>query len=96
LVCAIFTKTITEILSKCRKERSILTKANARSIVYRFFYSDPEDPESIELGQLVQVQGIEAAILKVCELDTDNEQEQILYQLILASYHDISKQSVML
>lgn len=67
----------------------------ARSIAYGFFYSDSADAEAVELKRLVCEQGIEQTVLKICELDPDNLQEEMLYQLILASYYDISKGKVM-
>ena len=66
----------------------------ARSIAYGFCYSDSGDSEAVQLEKLVHDEGIETAILRICELDIGNEQDNALYQLILASYRDISKQKI--
>lgn len=77
----------------CLKHR-IMPYFIARSIAYGFCYSDSGDSEAVQLEKIVHDEGIETAILRICELDIGNEQDNALYQLILASYRDISKQKI--
>ena len=39
--------------------------------------------------------GIEAAVEKYCQLDLSDEKENLLYQLIVANYYDLSQQDPM-
>ena len=57
-----------------------------------FYFTNPEDRAACEIQEYIKEKGIEAAIIKYCQLDLSVREENLLYQLILGNYWDISKQ----
>jgi len=57
----------------------------ARGIAYGFLYRDESDPESVEINNYVQQNGIDSAITKYCEL---KEEDWLLRGLIKKQYEE--------
>ena len=64
----------------------------ARGAAMGFYFTNPEDRAACEIQEYIKEKGIEAAIIKYCQLDLSVREENLLYQLILGNYWDISKQ----
>ena len=56
-----------------------------------FYFTNPDDKAACEVQDFIKEQGIEKAIEKYCQLDLDKPEENLLYQLILGNYWEISQ-----
>ena len=56
-----------------------------------FYFTNPDDKAACEIQDFIKEQGIEKAIVKYCQLDLDKPEENLLYQLILGNYWEISQ-----
>ena len=72
---------------KAGKVPFFLTKAAAAG----FYFINPKDASACEIQRYIEENGIHAAIVKFCELDMDDPDENLLCQLILAHYAEMSK-----
>ena len=62
----------------------------AKAAAAGFYFVNPEDASACEIQAYLKENGIEKAIVKYCQLDMEDPHEQLLYQLILAHYYDMS------
>lgn len=67
----------------------------ARGAAAGFYFTNPDDAAAVEIQAFVREHGIEAAVEKYCQLDLSDEKENLLYQLIVANYYDLSQQDPM-
>lgn len=67
----------------------------ARGAAMGFYFKNPTDKAACEIQDYIRENGIEKAIIKYCQLDLSKKEENLLYQLILAHYWDISKEDPM-
>lgn len=51
----------------------------ARGAAMGFYFSNPEDQAACEVQAYVKTNGIEAAIIKYCQLDLSVREENLLY-----------------
>jgi len=63
----------------------------ARGAAMGFYFTNPDDKAACEVQDFIKEQGIEKAIEKYCQLDLDKPEENLLYQLILGNYWEISQ-----
>lgn len=61
----------------------------ARGAAAGFYFVNPEDAAACEIQEFIKENGIEKAVEKYCQLDLNNQEENFLYQLIVANYYDL-------
>lgn len=64
-----------------------LTKAAAAG----FYFVNPADASACAIQKCIQEEGIEAAIIKFCELNMEDAEERMIFQLILGHYYEMSE-----
>lgn len=74
----------------CCMRHGILPYYITRCLAYGFCYSRKEEPQSMEIREMVEQQGIEEAVRHFCQLDTEVAEEKTVFDLIVAAYKDIS------
>lgn len=74
----------------CALKHGILPYYICLGAAYGFFYVNNDEPEAVELQKYVEQNGIENAILKYTDLDLENANEKIVYELILGHYRNIA------
>ena len=57
---------------------------------YGFFYDEPSDLKSVKLQQLMKEKPMEKIIPEICQLDLSCPNENIVFQMLLANYREIS------
>jgi len=62
----------------------------AKGAAYLFLFENEKDPSACKLQNLIKENGIEQTIWEVCDLNPNIKEEQMLYQLILSHYKEIS------
>lgn len=62
----------------------------AKAAAAGFYYVDPADRSACEIQEYVKQEGIEKAIVKYCQLNMEDAQERLLFQMILGHYYDMS------
>lgn len=64
----------------------------AKGAALGFYFTNPDDKGACEVQAYLKENGIEKAVEKYCELDLSDEKENLLHQLIVANYYDLSKE----
>lgn len=77
--------------ARCCMRHGILPYYITKCLAYGFFYERAEDSQSVEMQEFIKNHGIEEAVRTFCQLQLDNPDEKIIYDLILAAYQDIKK-----
>ncbi len=62
-----------------------------RGAAMGFYFVNPEDAAAVEIQDFIRENGIEKAILKYCQLDPGDKNENFLYQMILGHYYEIGE-----
>ena len=62
-----------------------------RAVAYALCYEHPDDPASQELASFIRKNGISEAVIKYCQLDLKNPQEDVFLQMVLGHYHELSE-----
>lgn len=75
-------------------ENNILPYYICKGASYGFLYVDNDDENSLKLKEMISKNGIEKTIEEVCELDLSNQNEKIIFDLILKSYKEITKNPI--
>lgn len=75
----------------CALKHGILPYYICLGAAYGFRYINNDEPESVELQEYIEQNGIENAILHYTNLDLENAHEKIIYELILNHYRNIVK-----
>ena len=60
-----------------------------RAAAYMFFFQNPEDKGFAAMHRMIAEQGIERTILHFCELDMDETDDRLLFDLLLGHYREI-------
>ncbi len=60
---------------------------------YGFFYHDENNKPAVKLQEYISEYGIEKTIINICGLDISIKYENAIYQMLLASYREISKEA---
>ena len=76
----------------CCMRHGILPYFITRCLAYGFLYSNEEDLQSLELQAYIREHGIGQAVLHVCQLELERQEERVVYELILDAYRDITRQ----
>lgn len=74
-------------------ETGIIPYFITKGIAYGFYYNDDTD-DTKEINCYTNKYGILKSVEKYCELDKNNKNENIILQLIVASYNDIKDEVV--
>ena len=61
----------------------------AKAAAAGFLFYNPEDVSAGEIQEYLKENGIEKAVEKYCELDTEVQEERMLRDLIVDQYHDL-------
>lgn len=75
----------------CALKHHILPYYIAKCCAYMFLYEHPNDEDSIQMQKNIREFGIEYVIRQYCELNLEDENENLLFQLILKSYKSITE-----
>lgn len=75
----------------CALKHGILPYYICLGAAYGFCYVNEDEPEAVELQKYVEQNGIKNAILHYTDLDLENANEKIIYELILDHYRNIAK-----
>lgn len=59
-------------------------------LAYGFLYRNPKEPDTILIEKYINEKGIQKAIIHFCELNLKNENERIVYELVLNHYYNIT------
>ena len=60
-----------------------------RNAAYGFVFENPEDPSACHLQKMIREQGIKKTIIDVCQLDLSQNNDKMIYDLILQTYKEI-------
>ena len=75
----------------CCLKHGILPYYITRCLAYGFLYRNEDEIQTAQLGSYIEENGIEKAVEYYCEFDRHNRDEDLLIQMIVAHYRDITE-----
>ena len=74
----------------CCLKHGIVPYFLTRAVAYALCYCHPDDPASMELAAYQKERGVREAIIRYCQIDPAQEQENFFLQMVLGHYREIA------